>query len=243
MALTPSTDLSPADWLAGSELPWQQLVAFGPSGFEAYARLRFLPDPAYLGQSENDVDREGPPEHELLRTALDVLSEHTRTPDDCYFCLWDGWGTAIEGDDGVRVVEWDRAAGPPMMYRDPPEASRATPTRQRIAPAFPTSVLEGPKVAIPNRVTIPARAYFLFRGSLAEFGDWGAADMRPGRPRDFMPDPAFIWPADHAWCVAKDVDPHYAGIGADAVAIGRLLTHPALDVVAADPSAEQPDYR
>lgn len=212
-------------------------MAFGPSGFEAYARLRFLPDPAYPGQSENEVDRKGPPEHELLRTALDLLSEHTRTPDDCYFCLWDGWGTDIEGDDGTHAMVFDRAAGPPMTYRDPPGASRAAPTRQQTAPAFPRSVLAGPKV------TIPARAYYLFRGPLAEFGDWGAADRRPGQPRESMPDPAFVWPADHAWCVAKDVDPHYAGIGADAMAIGGLLAHPALNVVVADPGVEQPDYR
>ena len=28
----------------------------GPPGFAAYARLRFLTDPTYEGQSENDVD-------------------------------------------------------------------------------------------------------------------------------------------------------------------------------------------
>jgi len=235
--LTPCLDLSPADWLTGSGLPWQQLVTFGPAGFEAYARLRFLPDPAYPGQSENDVEPEGPPEHELLRTALAVLSEHTGTPDDCYFCLWEGASSDIYGDDGVRVVAWEREAGPPAIYRDAPEASRAAPTANPIAPAFPPSVLDGPKVTIPNRV------YFLFRGSLADFGDWGAADRRPGEPRDWMPDPAFIWPADHAWCIADDVDPHYAGIGANTVAIDRLLAHPELDVVLADPGAEQPDYR
>ncbi|MPY81037.1 MAG: hypothetical protein GEV04_21920 [Actinophytocola sp.] len=96
-------------------------------------------------------------------------------------------------------------------------------------------MLNGPKVVIPNR------AYFLFRGSLSEFGDWGAADMWPGQPRSDMP-PAFIWPADHAWCVANDVDPHYAGIGAAATAIDDLLSQPGLDVVPADPRAEQPHY-
>jgi hypothetical protein len=48
-----------------------------------------------------------------------------------------------------------------------------------------------------------------------------------------MPDFAFIWPADHAWCVANDVDPHWAGIGADVSAVSELLADPRLDVVAA----------
>lgn len=26
------------------------------------------------------------------------------------------------------------------------------------------------------------------------------------------PPPAFVWPSEHAWCVACDVDPHFASI-------------------------------
>lgn len=58
MALTPCSDLSPAGWITSSMLPWQQLVTFGPAGFPDHARLRFIPDPAYPGQSENDIDVE-----------------------------------------------------------------------------------------------------------------------------------------------------------------------------------------
>ena len=222
MALIPCSELSAAGWITASELPWEQLVGFGPAGFPAYARLRFLPDPAYEGQSANDVDvDEVPDETASLRVALETLRRHTRTPDDCYFCLWDGWGD-IEGGDAVRILE--KRTG--KVSRGP-----------LIAPAFPPSVVRGPKVAVPNR------AYFLFRGSVSDFGDWGAADMWPGHPRLHMPDPAFIWPADHAWCVANDVDPHWAGIGADVSAIDELLADPRLDVVPADPSQDQPYYR
>ena len=69
--------------------PWEQLVTFGPAGFPAYGRLRLLPDPAYVGQSENDVDV-AHSETAQLRVVLGTLTRHTRTPDDCYFCLWDG---------------------------------------------------------------------------------------------------------------------------------------------------------
>jgi hypothetical protein len=57
-----------------------------------------------------------------------------------------------------------------------------------------------------------------------------------------MPSPAFIWPADHAWCVADDVDPHWAGIGAGTAAVDALVSDPRLDVVRADPAREQPFY-
>jgi hypothetical protein len=222
MTLTPCADVSAAAWITRSSLPWQQLVALGPSGFEAYARLRFLPDPVYAGQPEIQIDDDdAPSEHELLRATLEVLSQHTRVPDDCYVCLWDGGGLDIDGDDGTRNLN---------LVSDP---ARPGP---RIAPPFPPTVLNGPNVIVPNR------AYFLFHGTWSEFGDWGAADIPPGRPRSHLPDPAFIWPADHAWCIANDVDPHYAGIGADSTAIDHLFAHPGLDVVSADPHMEQPHY-
>jgi hypothetical protein len=222
VVLIPCPDLSAAGWITASDLPWRQLVGFGPGGFPGYARLRFLPDPAYVGQSENDVDFDATDETAQLRVALGTLTRHTDTPDDCYFCLWDGWGPDIEGGDGARVL--DHQTG--RVSRGP-----------LIAPAFPPAVLHGPKVVLPGR------AYFLFRGSVSDLGDWGAADARPGQPRLHMPDPAFIWPADHTWCVANDVDPHWAGIGASVSAIDELQADPRVDVVRADPHQDQPYYR
>ena len=224
VVLTPCSDLWAAGWIMFSDRLWQQLVGFGPAGFRAYARLRFLPDPAYEGQSEDDVDvdEDAPTETAQLRAALETLTRHTRTPDDCYFCLWDGWGSDIEGGGNVFIADWQT-----RIVRPGPQ----------VAPAFPPSVLHGPKVDVPNR------AYYLFRGSVTDFGDWGAAEEWPGQPRLHMPDPAFIWPADHTWCIANDVDPHWAGIGADVSTIDQLLADPRLDVVAADPRQDQPAYR
>jgi hypothetical protein len=105
------------------------------------------------GQSENDVDVGGDALSATaqLRAVLETLTGRTRTPDECYFCLWDGWGD-IEGGGGARILDRRRW----FVRRGP-----------RIATAFPDSVLQGPKVVVPNR------AYFLFRGSVSDFGDWG----------------------------------------------------------------------
>ena len=187
MAIRPCADLSSSGWISDSELPWQRLVSMGPSGFAAYARLRFIPDPLHPGQSENEVEvgPDGPSEHQRLLAALEVLGRHTSTPDDVCYGIWDGWGWSPQGyDEG-----------------DPPA------------------------------LRMPYRSYHLLQGALADFGSW------------HLPDPAFVWPADHAWCLADDVDPHYAGIGASEAAIAELLERPGLDVVRADPSVEQPAYR
>ena len=89
---------------------------------------------------------------------------------------------------------------------------------------------------------LPGREFYLFRGPITDYGDYGAADLWPGQPHSGFQPPAFTWPADHAWCVAADVDPHWAGIGATAAAIATLIADPRLDVVPADPEAPQPFY-
>jgi hypothetical protein len=95
----------------------------------------------------------------------------------------------------------------------------------------PPSVLHGP------RVTIPHRRYFLLKGSLTDLDNW---EETFGRVGSFPP--AFAWPADHRWCFASDVDPHWAGIGADRAVINSLRNTPELDVVPAQPTEPQPTY-
>jgi hypothetical protein len=96
MALVHTTDTAPAAWLVNSRTPPQRLITFGPVGYEAYARLRYIPDPTSPGQLETDADI--PDDHPLwlsqARRALNVLADFTETPDECFFCVWEG----IAGD-------------------------------------------------------------------------------------------------------------------------------------------------
>lgn len=224
MTLASCWDLSDADWIVHSDLPWQQLVGFGPAGFDAYARLRFLPDPVRPGQSEADVDPDW--RTDQLPTLFEVLAIQTSTADDCYFCVWEGFGDADVAIDDDAVYIDDENAGAPL------ERARARPGR---APNRATSP------SIP-KVVVPQRAYWLFRGPLADIGRWDTAQEWPGQWRLDQAVPAFVWPADHAWCVARDVDPHWAGIGGHLPMITHLITDPRLDVVPADPAKVQPSY-
>lgn len=227
MTLTLWTDTSPADWLAHRDLPWARLVSFGPDGFEAYARLRFLPDPDRPGQSENDVVGEDRPDQ--LPVLWQTLAEATSTPDDCWFCVWEGYGgPAAPVDDGA--VRLDDAAEIRAATREG--------ARPGLAPAA-----RHPAEPLPPRVVVPHRAYWLFRGPLADVGAWENARGWPERLRLDTPEPAFVWPDDHAWCLTKDVDPHWAGVGGTRALVDRLVSDPRLDVVPADPEQEQPLYR
>jgi hypothetical protein len=200
--------VSAADWIVDSGIAWERLVGFGPPGFPAYARLRFFPDPAFVGQSQNDVDcdRGAPSDVARLRASMETLTRHTGTPDACYFCVWEGW---------------------PLQRREG--------TAERSV--HPSAVLDVPQVVIPNR------AYFLLKGDLSDLAQWDATRAWLGQRRLLDVPPAFMWPADHAWCIACDVDQHYAGIGAATAAIDQLLADPRLDPVPADPREIQPAYR
>lgn len=190
MSLSVCTDISSSAWLVGQDISWHQLSVKGPVGFPAYARLRFLPDTPFEGQKTTDVGfaeswYEHNSESEQFSVVLEILAGYTSTPDDCYFCLWDGWGCEVIGDDI-------------------------------------------PMVKIPNR------DYWLFRGALTDWDEWGPdAQFSPRGVSDV--DPAFIWPADHAWCVANDVDPDFAVIAGPTEAIQLLIADPRIDAVTVAP--------
>lgn len=91
--LLPSGDTEAAGWIAGSATPWEQLVTFGPAGFAAYARLRFIPDPVRPGQAEADVDLPADHLDDLgqTRLALHRLAAVTGSTDRCHVLVWEGY--------------------------------------------------------------------------------------------------------------------------------------------------------
>lgn len=100
-----------------------------------------------------------------------------------------------------------------------------------------TPAIGAPEVKIPNR------DYFLFHGTVRDIAYWQSQHAREADSRyGVMPDPAFAWPADHSWCLANDVDPHFATIGASCAAIEKVLADPRIDAVADDPAQEPPHY-
>ncbi|WP_369056277.1 hypothetical protein [Kineococcus terrestris] len=202
MTVSPCGDATAAGWLRDDPQPRHRLVTLGPAGFEAYARVRFIPDPTSPGQSEGDVPHDpgpdAPSERQQLHTVLGVLAARTGTPARCVFAVWDGWG-----------------AGP---------------------------------VHLGATLDLPNRRFSLFEGAATDLPaheQWAAVLHPPhGSPEQApRPDPAFVWPADRAWCVTKDVDAHFAGVGGTRAAIADLLAHPGLDVVPADPARDQPAYQ
>lgn len=92
-------DLSAAGWLASTHADPLRLVTFGPAAFEAYGRLRYVPDPDEPGLCEADVllPDDHPSDIEQARTVLRALAGHTQAAAQCFYCVWDGWvGSSLD---------------------------------------------------------------------------------------------------------------------------------------------------
>lgn len=191
--VTSPAGLTAAGWLTTTRTPFEQLVSFGPEGFEASARVRFIPDPAVPGQHETDAVVPDGHLSDLAqcRLALHALAPYTTTAGECWFCVWDGY-----------------------------------------------SDVQLPPLTDSCAVVLPHRRYALFRGPLDDI-DRFAEQLGGGQP---VAPPAFVWPADRRWCFACDVDPHWAGVGAELSAVAALLAVADLDVVPARPEEPQPRY-
>ncbi|MCX6406289.1 MAG: hypothetical protein NTV28_05155 [Propionibacteriales bacterium] len=186
-------DAGEAAWLPpAGDATTESTLRFGPAGFEAYARVLQLPDPAFDRQPEAEVADEvldaAPSDDELVTRVVEVLGGSS---DDLFLLLWEGY-----------------------PYR--PEL-----------PATARFDLGG------------LRRYALARGTVEDWARWVDEAAEP-HGRAFPP--AFAWPADRAWCIAFDVDAHFAGIGASEEAITRLLDADGLEMVPTTHGSTPPLY-
>jgi hypothetical protein len=87
-----------------------------------------------------------------------------------------------------------------------------------------------PAFSLARRSGVPHREYMLFRGHLDDVGHWGATDPMTGSSRDeHLPAPHLLWPADHRWFAATDVDSDFTWVGGSQDLIAAVITDPKLD--------------
>jgi hypothetical protein len=210
MSLRPVSDVSAGDWLTR-----QATSDLGPPDFEAYVRVLH----PWAGSHDGDDDRvEGHLPEDELAALVDVLTHHTQTPDQCFHALWDGYGELL-GGEAVGFLSF--AAGPAVWPGRIFTKPKPTPPPP---PAFAPEVMDGP------RFRLQGRDHLLFVGPAADAGRWGAVSFGHGIPRDIN-SPNVLWPADHAWCVATDIDTTWTGVGGSTALADALLSDPRLEVV------------
>ena len=184
---------------------WQRIVRTPPDGDW---RTRFAPD-----GREFTAPIEGELEPEALAAIATHLVEHTQTPDAGFAALWEGRGGLLGffgitpsrafltfTDDPNHQAMLDRSAHDPFnnVFRKP--------TWQE--GILSREISEGP------RFSLPGRDHVLFSAAPRAFADpdWVLqAPWRdlPGEEHGFPPaaqSPSILWPEDHAWVMASEVD-------------------------------------
>lgn len=191
-----------ADVAAWSAMPLRQ-----DTQFHSIALPPTAPDgaPPYSSQ--------GPQEGSLYRPDAEVLAaivrDWTTTPEDCWFCVWDGFGWDAVG----AVAALTEAGQPPEIIEEPePEPD-----------PVPGPVREGP------RVHLPYRDYFLYSGPAEAVGTLASLDGTWGQC------PNIWWPADRAWCVASEIDLQWTYVGGPRGLIDAILADDRIEALPAAP--------
>jgi hypothetical protein len=152
--------------------------------------------------------REGSLDLHQLQALCDLLAAHTTTPNDCYFAMWEGWGS--HNGSGVRLTVSDDGAS----------------TSEDVPPLYTRHEWAAP------RLRLPWRDYLLLAGRLDAVGPITQYD--PDMPHATQ-SPALIWPADRAWVVATEIDFDSTLLAGTAETIAAVLTHPDLEAYPVQP--------
>lgn len=84
---------------------------------------------------------------------------------------------------------------------------------------------------------IPGRRYLLYEGAVEQataIGWWHSGIWFQAQS------PSLIWPQDHAWCVATEVDADFTLVGGSSDLIDAILANPHLEAVRIAPYAPRP---
>lgn len=248
-------DLEPAHWLTARFGGARAAVtAVVPNGFDAYARIlhpiahtggpttwasvaeqtgrpvhptvgwNALRDlPGRIRVADHDLrDGAAPSDGSLpdrqLAALCDVLLQHTADPNQCFAAVWDGYG-------------WDNRSI--IAFGDGPPEEGEIPIEQWRLPTLSTAERAAPRVQLPHH------DFYLFAGPLPRTQDYDFET--PHFPEDtagpfLEQSPNLLWPAEHSWCVATDIDFYSTLVGGTAQLIDRVLAHADLEALPIKPT-------
>lgn len=197
-------------------------------------------------------------------SAAAVLARHTTTPSTGVAAVWVGWGglmssagyatlTAVRDDAPASATPGGlsiRSAAQAVRRRLAARAHRARRSiRAKImirTPSFrrdpepgsgllPRDVASGPTFDLHGGT---GRAYVLFEAGARDLADPSWTERAPWVRHDWSAQtPSMVWPDDHAWFLATEIDYDSTLVAGSAELVRELIETPGLEVLAIDPDA------
>lgn len=204
------------------------------------------------------VPAEGHLEASALATVTAVLARHTATPDAGIAAIWEGWGGLVSSA-GSRLVMVQMADDSPDDDHGARGAWRATARSiqrlradlhrfrwkalRSIQSRLPTPAWKVPKpgsgvldveIATGPRLDLhggTGRQYLLFEAGAEDFRDpsWTARAPWTNHAA-WAQSPSILWPEDHSWVLATEIDYDSTLIAGTRELIGELMKTPDLEV-------------
>jgi hypothetical protein len=193
-----------------------------------------------------------------LTAASIVLARHTATPDSGTAAIWEGWGDLVSSA-GVAHFVFEPGGGPPARYThgsamhiaDPSLRERfAATARHRISgtrsmikilpglarnkPELGSGLLArgvaaGPRFSL-HRGT--GRRYVLFEAGANDFADAAWPGRAPWIDEvTWAQSPSILWPDDHSWVLATEVDFDSTLVAGTTALIRELMQTPGLEAL------------
>lgn len=197
----------PVTWAEVAELtgaiahPWMQ--------WGGIARVQMAE--ADLGDGTSvDPPEDGRLPREVLELLLPLLRAATATPGDVTAAVWEGWGELHS------VVRFGPGESSGSM-----NARTLSGSNLGVTDAVVRALAEGSLLQLPDR------NYLLFEGALTDLSDSGwtaAAGLGDGISDQGVAAPQLLWPADHAWYLATEIDVGFTLLAGSAQLVEQVLT-------------------
>jgi hypothetical protein len=190
---------------------WADVAAWSGMPLRQDAQFHSIALPPTAPAEPPPYGSQGPQEGSLYLPDAEVLAaiarDWTATPQDCWFCVWDGFGW----DAASTVATLTEAGQPPEIIEEP----RRDPV--------PGPVRDGPRVRLPHR------DYLLYSGPAEAVATLASLDGTWGQS------PNIWWPADRAWCVASELDLQWTYVGGPRGLIDAILADDRIEALPAAP--------
>jgi hypothetical protein len=190
---------------------WADVAAWSGMPLRQDAQFHSIALPPTAPSRPPPYDSQGPQAGSLCLPDAEVLAaiarDWTATPQDCWFCVWDGfgWGAAS------TFTTLTTTGRPPEIIEEPGRDP------------VPGPVREGPRVHLPHR------DYFLYSGPAEAVAALASLDGTWGQG------PNLWWPADRAWCVASEIDLQWTYAGGPRGLIDAILADDRIEALPAAP--------
>lgn len=149
-----------------------------------------------------------------LCVAAAVLTRHTTTPAAGIAAVWEGWGGLTSAAGRRRLVLTSSRPGRLAAAARHGAARVRDVLRHRFGTSLretepgtgilPRDVATGPRFELHGG---SGRSYVLFEAGTADFADVGWTARAPWIDEAlWAQSPSIIWPADHAWVLATEID-------------------------------------